>query len=128
MTTSGASEVFLYLDGDDVGASIELRLLENDYLEAQAISVRVSDAIAWLAEIVPRDGEGQIAFAAGDEVLAIVPRATSMEWIESLRAEFEVRSGSTISCGVGSSASAATNQLRLAKLSGKNRTRRANDV
>jgi len=114
--------VYAYFDGDDVGANIELRLLEDDVDGASRVSSRVSKAIQWLGACLEREYSGQIKFAAGDEVLALLVHAPSKEQIEQIRSEFETRSGLSVSCGIGDSAREAAGQLRLAKLRGKNRT------
>ena len=119
--------VYAYFDGDDVGARIELRLLEDDVAGASEVSSRVSLAIHWLRNCLERDFVGQIAFAAGDEILAHLRKIPSRVQIEVLRAEFQARSGLSVSCGVGGTARNAASQLRLAKLRGKNRSEGAAD-
>ncbi|MDB5338111.1 MAG: hypothetical protein JWN70_3730 [Planctomycetaceae bacterium] len=122
MNQSSSTGVYTYFDGDDVGANIELRLLEDDVQGAALVSARVSGAVQWIRESLERDFAGQIMFAAGDEVLAFLKEIPSLADIDHIRVEFRTRTGLSVSCGVGESAREAASQLRLAKLRGKNRS------
>lgn len=113
---------FLYFDGDDVGAGIELMLLEGDLAGAAELSARISEAVSLLASGLELEMGAEVVFAAGDEVLARTSLPVIAEDIERLREQFRRRSGLTISCGVADSPGGATRHLHLAKLRGKNRT------
>jgi hypothetical protein len=117
------ADAYLYFDGDDVGAVIELRLLENDLSGAVSASEDVSQGIRWLAGALQGLLRAEILFAAGDEVFAVIPDLDKVAEVERLRREFATMAGVTISCGLGMSAAEASHQLRLAKLQGKDRTR-----
>ncbi|WP_161498720.1 mCpol domain-containing protein [Microterricola pindariensis] len=122
MSLHSENGIYAYFDGDDVGANIELCLLEDNVGAASQISSRVSHAVQWLRGCLERDFSGEISFAAGDEVLAFLRKIPSKEQIDLLRSEFEKLSGLTISCGFGASARDAASRLRLAKLRGKDRS------
>ncbi|WP_181157380.1 mCpol domain-containing protein [Microbacterium sp. MYb62] len=119
-----APRQYLYFDGDDVGAAIELCLLEEDVPGAHLVSTRVSDGIEGLAAELRRSFGAEIVFAAGDEVLAVTNSLVDPILVQRFRAKFEKTTGRTVSCGIGTSAADATRQLHLAKLHGKNQTRR----
>lgn len=113
---------FVYLDGDDVGARIELLLLKDDADGAAAISRAVVQAIGDAADRIQALWMGTVHFAAGDELLASVSGPLTASDLDGIRHRFEERTGLTISCGVGSSPAEAARMLHLAKLEGKNRT------
>ncbi len=115
-------EIYLYFDGDDVGAKIELLLLSNEVESAAAVSRHVVLAVGNLADALCSRFDARIIFAAGDEVLAIAGESPSPEEVDALRNSFFVETGLTISCGVAPTAQESAAQLRLAKLRGKNRT------
>lgn len=122
MNGVGSTGSFLYFDGDDVGAGIELRLLEGDLAGAAELSARISDAISFLSSALELEMAAEVVFAAGDEVFARASLPVIAEDVERLREQFRTRSGLTISCGVADSPGGATRHLHLAKLRGKNRT------
>lgn len=114
---------YLYFDGDDVGAAIELCLLEDDILGAREISRHVSVGVELLASALHSLMQAEVIFAAGDEVFVVTTAQIDVEQIQELRDRFTQTTGRTISCGTGASAAEATRQLHLAKLHGKNQTR-----
>jgi hypothetical protein len=65
---------------------------------------------------------GTIIFAAGDDVFAELPRVPLEPELEALRVRFFSECGLSLSCGVGATVKSALFYLRIAKLSGKNRT------
>jgi hypothetical protein len=113
--------VFIYLDGDDVGAHIELHLLRDEVDASAALSAAVVRATGQIADDIRTHLGGRLIFAAGDEVLAIVPERPTSESIEVVRSTFQNATGLTISCGIGMTAAEAARNLRLAKLLGKDR-------
>jgi GTP cyclohydrolase III len=113
---------YAYFDGDDVGAHIELCLLEDDATGAALVSTRVNQAIAWLQSHLQQRFGASVIFAGGDEVLAQLQTRPTLTQLESVRTEFESQSSLSISCGLGTSLHEASLQLRLAKLRGKNQT------
>ncbi|MFG6445856.1 mCpol domain-containing protein [Microbacterium sp. P07] len=121
MTGFTPAGAYLYFDGDDVGAGIELRLLEGDLVGAADLSARVSEAIVALASTLRLEFAAEIIFAAGDEVLAHTLESLETGTVERLRDLFKSRAGLTISCGVADTPDGATVNLHLAKLRGKNR-------
>lgn len=112
---------FLYFDGDDVGAQIELLLLDEKVDDAAELSRRVVIAVGNIAERLQLDFGARLIFAAGDEILAVTNLEPTENAIQSLRSEFRRSTGLTISCGLGSSAMEAARSLHLAKLRGKDR-------
>jgi len=112
---------FIYFDGDDVGARIELLLLRNDPDAAAAVSRDVVRAVGEIADAIRIQLGGTVLFAAGDEVLACVNDAPDPAWLDLVRDRFRFATHLTISCGVGGTAAEAASNLHMAKLLGKNR-------
>jgi hypothetical protein len=116
-----SSGAFIYLDGDDVGARIELHLLHNEVEASATVSAAVVRAVGEIADDIRTRMGGHIVFAAGDEVLGVVSEVPTLESIDRVRFAFHVATGLTISCGVGATAAEAARNLHLAKLLGKDR-------
>lgn len=121
MAHANSSGTYLYFDGDDVGAAIELRLLESDIDGASEISARVSSSVQELSRQLESLLGATIVFAAGDEVLARLTHEVDVARVDILRKQFLAESGLTISCGIGRDPKQATLSLHVAKLRGKNR-------
>jgi hypothetical protein len=118
---------FAYFDGDDVGATIELLLLQSDVASAAEVSSRVSEGIRQISDHLEAVLGGTVFFAAGDEVLAHLDTPLPIEEAELLRDRFHDLTGLSISCGVAETVQNAAHQLRLAKLRGKDQTAAATD-
>lgn len=118
------SDVMLWLraDGDGVGDRLELALLDNEAVQASQLSHLLQEAVEELARTIRSWQGAEVLFAAGDEVLACVPRdSLGDRLLEDLRTSFKVRTGCSLSVGVGSDPRSATLALRRAKLLGKDR-------
>ena len=116
-----AAEWLLYFDGDDVGAHIELLVIEGRLDEAASLSSSVVRAIGKLADELRRRTDARILFSAGDEVLAATRSMPPVDLVDELRHTFAADAGLTVSCGIGRSGAEAASNLRYAKLLGKNR-------
>jgi len=111
----------IYFDADNVGDVIELFLRDGKLNEAAAASKRIKTSVGWLKEELQVKFRCEVPLHAGDDLIAVIPdRSWDLEAVEAIRSEFEVRSGVTISAGVGSSVEEALDNLRRAKLKGKN--------
>jgi hypothetical protein len=118
---AGSDQVcFVYFDGDDVGACLELHLLRGEVDQSAAVSAAVVRAVGNIADSLRNDFRGNVVFAAGDEVLGILPVWPHTDDIHGLCRLFERSTGMTISCGLGNDAAEAARNLRMAKLRGKN--------
>lgn len=119
--TSG-STLWLLADGDGVGDRLELSLLDNEATQASQLSQVLREAVEELARTIRSWQGAEVFFAAGDEVLARVPRDSVEErLLEDARASFKNQTGCSLSVGVGPDPRSATMALRRAKLLGKDR-------
>lgn len=115
------NEIYLALDGDDVGHRLEYFMLVNEREALVEFSNTFQAAMEWLESKLVKDIGATIIFNGGDNLLAVVHTNNSFkETIESLRTEFAHRSHSTLSIGLGDNLRQAYFALKLAKTSGKN--------
>jgi minimal CRISPR polymerase domain len=110
-----------HLDGDDIGSPLELMLLDNKLDDACKYSHSVTLALQYMRDFF-ESKSAEIIVCGGDDLVACWDAgAVTNADIEVLRNRFLEICGQTLSIGIGSSSSEATNNLRRAKLLGKNR-------
>ena len=109
------TQVYIAIDGDDVGRAIEGYLLCNDVQDALDLSRQVERELSNLAECLRAQGF-EVFFASGDSLLA-AGAALTAAWLASRMAESEF----AFSAGMGQSAALAHLALRAAKTQGKRR-------
>lgn len=120
---------FAFFDGDDVGAVIEVSLMDDDVSEACLHSESVSAALLKVVRELKSNPQVVVLFSGGDDILATWPNdAMDNQDVEQLRDLFKTTCGRTMSVGVGNSGSEALRNLRRAKLSGKNRIVSSNEA
>ena len=113
--------MILHLDGDNVGNTIELLLLDGRLDDAVQVSERIKDAFLWMRNRL-RKLDGVVRLFAGDDLIAILPDGPQyLQALEFIREGFKERSGITISGGIGTTVEQALDNLRRAKLMGGNR-------
>jgi len=115
-------DIYIHLDGDGIGDRLELLLLDNKIKEAAELSNKVSLAMEEIRATLNSISGARIIFLGGDDVVAVIPnKCQNIEKVEEIRKRFLQETGCTISGGIGTKASDALNQLRRAKLSGKDK-------
>ena len=113
--------LYLAIDGDDVGNRIEYLILVNDRESLIDFSKKIQSGMNWLEIKLVEAFDAEIIFNGGDSLLACLPRENlSSELIEQLKFTFARETNITISVGLGHSPSQAYFALKLAKTSGKN--------
>lgn len=114
--------ILAHFDGDDVGAGLELLLLDNLVDQARKYSEGVNKGLAALLVVVRSRPGVDVIIAGGDDLVACWQQEhIDLKFIEAARQAFLEASGRTISVGVGSSLSEASSNLRRAKLMGKDK-------
>jgi hypothetical protein len=109
------------MDGDDIGSVLELLLLDNGIESARSYSASVTRALTLVRDELADYQDVDILVSGGDDLVAALPDyGITVENVERLRDIFLGACGRTLSVGLGSSASEATQNLRRAKLMGKN--------
>jgi GTP cyclohydrolase III len=112
-------DVYLAVDGDDVGRRLEYFLLRNDAVSLGRFTSAFGLTMRWLESEVARQG-GDILFSGGDNFLARLPAASDIRSrLHELRSEFHRRTQRTLSAGIGADLREAYLALLLAKASGK---------
>jgi GTP cyclohydrolase III len=119
------AELYLAVDGDDVGHRLEYLMLMNDRESIIEFSKTFQCAMDWLESKLVTDFDAEIIFNGGDNLLACLPLDyLSSKALEELRDSFAEKATSTLSAGLGDSPRQAYFALKLAKTSGKNCVRR----
>src|SRR5690242_7045127 len=114
------SEIFVAVDGDDVGHRLEYFMLVNSREPLRNFSITFQAAMDWLQSKLINEFSATIIFSGGDNLLAYMHGDNlSNEFFEDLRAEFAKRAQSTLSMGLGQNLREAYFALKLAKASGK---------
>lgn len=112
---------YAYFDGDDVGAKLELLLLDNKEEDARSYSESINSALVQLRAFLSLM-RAETILAGGDDLIAFWSSSgcISIREIENARRTFFDACSCTISVGIGGSLSEAASNLRRAKLQGKN--------
>ena len=114
--------IVAHFDGDDIGPALELMLLDNELNHAQEYSLSVTQALQHMRDFLEEKLDAEIIVCGGDDLVA----CWEMEYvaevdIKLIRANFFDICGRTVSVGIGATSYEATNNLRRAKLLGKDR-------
>ncbi|MEM6255087.1 MAG: mCpol domain-containing protein [Cyanobacteria bacterium P01_D01_bin.156] len=121
VTSGKMGELYLAIDGDDVGHRLEYLMLINERETIFEFSKIFQSAMNWLEIKLVEDFDADIIFNGGDNLLACLSTENlTSELMEELRTEFAKKADSTISVGLGNSPRQAYFALKLAKTSGKN--------
>lgn len=121
--SDGTNELnYAYFDGDDIGRTLELLLLEDRVDAAATYSINVDKARHALAtKLTSIPSVHQILSGGDDLMISFDPVLISEEDIQLACAHYQAVCGHTVSVGIGQTPSVATMRLRRAKLLGKGR-------
>jgi len=113
--------IYVRLDADRVGEKLELFLLEGNISEAGELHRSVQSAMEKLRHRVEEEGL-KVLFSGCDDALFSCPSSRyRREFLEELRGCFLERTRCSLSCGVGFTVTEALQNLRIAKLAGRDR-------
>jgi len=116
------NQVYIRLDVDNIGDSIELALLKSDYIKAQELHDIIQENINSILENIQSKNSVTVLMKGCDDILfSIEKNHYDLNFLEKLRSEFKSKSGFSISIGVGCSLVKCMANLKIAKLSGKDR-------
>lgn len=114
--------IYIHFDGDGIGDRLELFLLDDEIDEAKKLSENVNQAMKEISAAIESIDGAQVLLVGGDDLIALFSDGSlDLKKIEELRERFLNKTGCTLSTGIGTSLQSALNNLRRAKLSGKNR-------
>jgi hypothetical protein len=115
--------LYAFFDGDGIGDTLEILLLEGSVSEAIAFSERIDHALSVIeTKLNPLKGI-EIIILGGDDILIKYDYLRHSEIIDEIKSLFQNITGNSMSCGVGNSIPQAIQNLHLAKLYGKNQVR-----
>lgn len=115
-------QLFVRLDGDNIGDSIELALMNEDFRQAQEIHNRIQKGIQSLVKVVVTIDNVNLLLVGSDDILFTIARANYTEvFVLNLNNKFFKETGFTLSIGVGVTLNQALDNLKRAKISGRNR-------
>lgn len=113
--------MYAYFDGDSIGDAIELHLLNGNIQKAKELSSKLNDAIYQLKKEMDIMPNVEIILFGGDDLLIFYDKfEKELEMISKARNNYFNCCGHYISCGCGDTINIAMENLRKAKLMGKN--------
>lgn len=112
------ANIYVALNGDDVGEKIGSHIASDDHEGLAAASSAIDGAHQNIDQWVESVGGKKIT-GSGDEGIYIVPEE-SLGDLDSLRGSYKEQSGHDLTVGTGSSMSEASKALIYGKLNGKN--------
>lgn len=116
------NRIFIRLDADNIGDNIELNLLNSDYKKAQDIHNKIQTSMNHILEYIGTLESVIILMRGCDDILFSIEHSNySLSILENIKSSFLNLSGFTLSIGAGKSLNESILNLRLAKLSGKNK-------
>ena len=123
---SGEQRIYVCIDADDVGAKIELMLLDERIHEASAVAQRVRNAMHTLRTTVANHPDAELLMSGCDDIIAeFLPSADIDALVDGIRSEFHSSTGFSVTAGIGVSIRDALESLRRGKLMGKNQVVRS---
>ncbi|MBD0302254.1 MAG: mCpol domain-containing protein [Tolypothrix sp. T3-bin4] len=114
--------VYGRVDADNIGDKLELLLIRGKIEEAEKLQSNFQYTLKWLVSTLSTEEDFEILFVGCDDIL-FRGKATNYNKcrLEQTRKKFEELCGCTLSCGVGYDLATALQNLRIAKLEGKNK-------
>jgi len=106
---------FYGIDGDKIGSTIELHILEGDIDTLGKFSHQVASVLEDVRDIVLQN-KGTVVLCAGDSIL--FQGSFDVLWCENILRLFRATTGCTASMGVGATAIESYLALKLAKARG----------
>jgi hypothetical protein len=113
--------VYAFFDGDNIGDTIEIMLIEDRIDEAIILSDSITSFNDEIEKFLEKKSDVLIILSGGDDLLIQYDfDKYGTQILEEIRMIFVNKTGLSISCGFGDEIAHAINNLRLAKLYGKN--------
>lgn len=111
---------YAFFDGDNIGNTIEVLLIEGKVAEAISLSENINDAANKIGKILRSRNGIEVMILGGDDLLIKYDSEKyGSELLEEIRTLFQAKTGLSMSCGVGENIPESIQNLRLAKLYGK---------
>jgi len=117
-----SNKIFVRLDVDDIGNSIELSLLKGDFVTAQQIHNDIQKNINLIFKKLQAESSVIILMKGCDDILFSIEKCDyDLNFLKELKDTFKLDSNFTLSIGVGKSINESMLNLRIAKISGKDK-------
>jgi hypothetical protein len=114
--------VYIRLDCDNVGDKIECALYNEKPEIAQNISNKIKKNIKLVVKKFKSEFNSELLLVGSDDLLLKIElKYFDIEKIEKIKFEFQKNSGITLSIGIGKTILDSLVNLKIAKVSGKNR-------
>ncbi len=114
--------VYIRLDVDNAGDNIELALLNANYIRGQNIHDIIQENINSTLKKIKTKKSTEILMRGSDDILFSIEKSKyELIFLENLKTEFKLNTGFSISIGVGKSIKECMLNLKIAKISGKNK-------
>ncbi len=118
--------LYAFFDGDNIGNTLEILLIEGRISEAVVLSKNVTIAMTELETFLKAKSDVEIIILGGDDILIKYNDVKhNKDFLVEIARIFKDYTGLTMSCGVGGEITESVYNLRLAKLYGKNQIRGA---
>jgi len=111
---------FAFFDGDNIGNILELLFLQNKEEEAFEISNKIKIAFNEIESFIKKDDSITILMNGGDDLIIKLRDKNALNKAEQIRKIFFDNSSLSLSCGIGNTVRESLENLRIAKLTGKN--------
>lgn len=115
-------KIYVYLDGDRIGANVELFLLDEDITSAAQLQISVKKSMQSLQNQILNDSSLELLMFGCDELILVgYDFFIVKNLVNKLRKSFHIDTGFTMSAGFGKTLRESLENLRRAKLLGRNR-------
>tara|TARA_R110002050_G_scaffold192314_2_gene327260 strand:- start:4568 stop:4951 length:384 start_codon:yes stop_codon:yes gene_type:complete len=116
------NSIYIRLDVDNVGDNIELALIKDDIVKAQEIHNVIQLGMKKIKDDISSIKNSRILMTGCDDIIFVLPVKNYNNLIlKMIKDNFYNFTNYTISIGVDKSLKGALRNLKIAKLSGKNR-------
>ncbi|MCW5202856.1 mCpol domain-containing protein [Desulfobulbus sp. N2] len=116
--------LYAFFDGDNIGTTIEILLTESKTNEAIMLSENIKTVMIEIENFLETIEYVEVLISGGDDLLIHFEKIEdSDELIDIIRRMFYSKTGTSMSCGVGTDVPQSIWNLHLAKLYGKNLVR-----
>lgn len=115
-------KIYVYLDGDQIGANVELFLLDEDITSAAQLQISVKKSMQSLQNQILNESSLELLMFGCDELILVgYDFFIVNNLVNKLRNSFHTDTGFTMSAGFGKTLRESIENLRRAKLLGRNR-------
>jgi len=116
---SSDNMIYVAMDGDNIGASVERAVMTNDLAKVVDCSTTIKEGQELLRSFAAKN-QGIVYVDGGDDISFMLPQDKE-SLLEKLRSDYKSKTGYTITVGIGKSMSEAVIAMVYGKLTGKDK-------